>query len=170
MTGTLQKRAAELVRAEDAIGEAVIVLQADSEPTPPGRPARARRTGWWAGWSLVRAPAAQPGEEPDYRFTLANERTFLSWIRTSLALLAAGVAVVQLVPNFRVPGGRHALGIVLALLSLLISATSYRRWVANQLAMRRHQPLPSSLVPRLVGAGLGTVSVLAVLLLLLGPE
>lgn len=149
------------------------MLQDGAESTPPDRPPpppRPRRTGWCPGWLPGRVWAAEPGDEPDYRFTLANERTFLSWIRTSLALLAAGVAVVQLVPNFRVPGGRHALGIVLALLSLLISATSYRRWVDNQRAMRRHQPLPRSLVPRLVGAGLGTVSVLAVLLLVLGPE
>src|ERR1043165_2701247 len=40
----------------------------------------------------------QEGQDPDYRFTLANERTFLAWIRTSLALLAAAVALVQLVP------------------------------------------------------------------------
>jgi hypothetical protein len=29
------------------------------------------------------------GAEPDPRFTLANERTFLAWIRTALALIAA---------------------------------------------------------------------------------
>src|SRR6185312_1745313 len=33
------------------------------------------------------------GEEPDYRFSLANERTFLAWIRTALALMAAAVGV-----------------------------------------------------------------------------
>ncbi len=42
--------------------------------------------------------------DPDYRFTLANERTFLTWLRTSLALIAAGVAVVQLVPEFGIDG------------------------------------------------------------------
>ena len=52
-------------------------------------------------------------QEPDYRFTLANERTFLAWIRTALALIAGGVAVVQLVPAFGVPGVRHALGVLL---------------------------------------------------------
>ena len=40
------------------------------------------------------------GVEPDYRFTLANERTFLAWIRTALGLLAGGVAVRQLVQPF----------------------------------------------------------------------
>jgi putative membrane protein len=52
-------------------------------------------------------------QEPDYRFTLANERTFLAWIRTAFALIAGGVAVVQLVPAFGVPGVRHGLVLVL---------------------------------------------------------
>jgi hypothetical protein len=34
-------------------------------------------------------------QEPDYRFTFANERTFLAWIRTALALIAGGVAVAS---------------------------------------------------------------------------
>jgi putative membrane protein len=39
--------------------------------------------------------------EPDYRFTLANERRVLAWMRTSVALMAAGVAVVvQFAPLF----------------------------------------------------------------------
>ena len=33
------------------------------------------------------------GTEPDPRFTFANERTFLAWIRTALGFLAAGVAI-----------------------------------------------------------------------------
>ena len=36
------------------------------------------------------------GEAPDYRFSLANERTFLAWIRTALGFLAAGVGLDQL--------------------------------------------------------------------------
>ena len=39
-------------------------------------------TRWWV--------SADDGEEPDYRFTLANERTFLAWVRTALGLLAGG--------------------------------------------------------------------------------
>ena len=45
--------------------------------------------------------------EPDYRFTLANERTFLAWIRTSLALLGGGIALLQFVPRFSVPVARQ---------------------------------------------------------------
>lgn len=33
------------------------------------------------------------GSDPDPRFSLANERTLLAWIRTSLAFLALGVAL-----------------------------------------------------------------------------
>lgn len=62
--------------------------------------------------------------EPDYRFTLANERTFLAWIRTALALLAGGVAVIKLVPSFSVAGGGHLLGIPLVVLSLLLSVSA----------------------------------------------
>ena len=33
----------------------------------------------------------------DYRFILANERTFLAWMRTALGLVAGGVALDQFV-------------------------------------------------------------------------
>lgn len=47
---------------------------------------------------LVRTPRRPKsvydvGSEPDPRFTLANERTFLAWIRTVLAVITGGVAV-----------------------------------------------------------------------------
>jgi uncharacterized membrane protein YidH (DUF202 family) len=45
--------------------------------------------------------------EPDYRFTLANERTFLAWVRTAPGPLAGGVAVDQLIGPFRVIHGRQ---------------------------------------------------------------
>jgi len=44
------------------------------------------------------------GEAPDYRFSLANERTYLAWIRTALGFLAAGVGLDQLAPDFATPG------------------------------------------------------------------
>jgi len=51
-----------------------------------------------------RGPDGDAEFEPDYRFTLANERTFLAWQRTALGLLAAAVAVVHLVPDLTIPG------------------------------------------------------------------
>ena len=52
-------------------------------------------------------------EEPDVRFTYANERTFLAWNRTALALIATGVAATQLLPRLSVTGGRRLLGLPL---------------------------------------------------------
>jgi len=88
--------------------------------------------------------------EPDYRFTLANERTFLAWIRTALALLAGAVAVVHLVPSFAFDWTREALGGLLGIISVGVIAGSALRWRAAQNAMRRDAPLPSTLMPWLL--------------------
>src|SRR5690242_21035090 len=89
--------------------------------------------------------------EPDYRFTLANERTFLAWQRTALGLLAAAVAVVQLVPELSVAGARHVLGIVLALLAILTAGMGILRWRQVDHAMRRDLPLPRHPTPIYLG-------------------
>jgi putative membrane protein len=106
-----------------------------------------------------RPPWHEEGTEPDYRFTLANERTFLAWIRTALALLAAAVAVVQLLPDFHPAVLRHVLGGLLAAAGLLLSATTYWRWQANQRAMRAGRPLPRPWVAPLLTATLTAVAI-----------
>ena len=116
-----------------------------------------RREGWRAG---RRPPVHTVGEEPDYRFSLANERTFLAWIRTALALLVGGIAVVQVVPSFSVDWARDTLGIALVLLAIAIAATSYARWERREHAIRTGAPLPPSLLPRLVGVGIAVVMAL----------
>ncbi|KAA0114425.1 YidH family protein [Mycolicibacterium sp. P9-22] len=82
-------------------------------------------------------------EEPDYRFTLANERTFLAWIRTGLALLAAGVIIGELLVTPG-PHGRELalLAILCTVTAAVISVAAFRRWRRVQEAMARHQPLP----------------------------
>ncbi|MGW4892625.1 YidH family protein [Kitasatospora sp. NPDC004240] len=82
------------------------------------------------------------GEEPDYRFSLANERTFLAWIRTALGLLAGGIAVDQLTPGVAPAPLRAALAVVCALGGALLGATAYRRWQRVERAMRLGEPLP----------------------------
>ena len=84
------------------------------------------------------------GSEPDPRFTLANERTFLAWIRTALALAAGGLAVVHLMPDL---WGREPLGISLMGLSLITAVSSYRRWVLLETAIRGGSTLPASRMP-----------------------
>lgn len=103
-------------------------------------------------------------DEPDYRFTLANERTFLAWQRTALALMAAAVAVVQLVPDGHLALVRRALGVVLGVLGLSVSGTAYARWSANQRAMRGGSPLPGTPMLAVIVLGLVTAGALALLL------
>jgi putative membrane protein len=99
--------------------------------------------------------------EPDYRFTLANERTFLAWQRTALGLLAAAVALVQLVPELAVPGARRALGVLLAALAIVTSGMGLLRWQQADRAMRRGLPLPRHPTPAYLGLGLIVVGVIA---------
>lgn len=104
--------------------------------------------------------------EPDYRFTLANERTFLAWQRTALGLLAAAVAIIQFVPSLSVPGARHALGLLLGALSVATATIGIRRWAQAERAMRRGEPLPKQPSPVYLGVGLVLITVLALALVL----
>lgn len=106
-----------------------------------------------------------PEIEPDYRFTLANERTFLAWQRTALGLLAAAVAVVQLVPELSIAGARHVLGIILGLLAILTAGMGILRWQQVDRAMRRDLPLPRHPTPVYLGIGLALVGLLTLGLL-----
>jgi putative membrane protein len=107
------------------------------------------------------------GTEPDARFTLANERTFLAWNRTALALVVAGLGIVQLLPPFpRVPWGRHIIGIPLITLGAVMSVTAYRELRRNQMALRRGQPLPRSALPQILAATILGVAVLSGAILL----
>ena len=105
------------------------------------------------------------GSEPDARFTFANERTFLAWSRTSLALVAAGLAVVQLLPPFPgVPWGRHIIGTPLMVLGAVMAVISYAEWQANQRALRRGEPLRRSRLPRTLTLTIAGIALVAAVL------
>jgi putative membrane protein len=109
----------------------------------------------------------EEGTEPDARFTLANERTFLAWNRTALALVVAGLGIVQLLPPFPgVPWGRHALGIPLIVLGAAVSATAYLEWQRNQSALRHGRPLPRTVLPRVLAITIAGMAVLSAIILL----
>ena len=110
------------------------------------------------GVPVGQAPDDEQEHEPDYRFTLANERTFLAWLRTSLSLLAAGVAVVQLLPEFAVPGTRGVVGGLLAALAVVTAAGGVLRWRGVETAIRRGRPLPRQRLPWVLAAGLVTLA------------
>jgi putative membrane protein len=116
--------------------------------------------------------AAAPGEEhePDVRFTYANERTFLAWNRTALALIATGVAATQLLPKLQVEWGRRLLGLPLIALGAIVAAESLRQWRANQRAMRRGDPLPRSRMPVIITIGIVVIGAIAVALTAAGSS
>lgn len=99
------------------------------------------------------------GEEPDYRFTFANERTFLAWIRTALALLAAGVAVdaVDLPMSDML---QQLLPAVIVALALVCSLLAWSRWARAERAMRKQAPLPGSVVSAVMAMTLVLVAVI----------
>ena len=105
--------------------------------------------------------------EPDYRFTLANERTFLAWIRTSFGLLAGGVAVDHLVTLFGSESASAVVSVGCMLLALVLALGAYFRWRAVQRAMVYDRPLPPSQLMLVLAAGsalIGSVSICAALL------
>ncbi|SES37234.1 YidH family protein [Actinokineospora terrae] len=108
------------------------------------------------------------GEEPDYRFTLANERTFLAWVRTALALVAGGVAVWQYLPDMGLPALRSGIGIALVLLGTVLAALSHHRWRVTQRAMRSGEPLPAGLQVPLVAIGVSVVATAVLILVIVG--
>ena len=111
--------------------------------------------------------SADDGTEPDPRFTFANERTFLAWSRTALALVVAGLGVVQLLPPFPgVPWGRHVLGVPLIVFGAVVAVAAYSEWVRSQRALRHGQPLPRSVMPRLLAAVITVIAAIAAVVVL----
>ena len=112
----------------------------------------------WPGWVYG------TGAEPDVRFSFANERTFLAWIRTSLALLAAGVALEALDLPIS-DNTQRVLAAVTVILGLLCAIGSWTRWARAERAIRNGEPLPSSWFGAILTVG---ILVVAVVLLIAG--
>jgi putative membrane protein len=81
--------------------------------------------------------------EPDIRFTLANERTFLAWVRTAIGLVAAGVAVFHLLDE---SGGTTALALVLLVAGALAGLAGWSHFRRADRAIRRGEALPTNTV------------------------
>ncbi|MBV7412197.1 DUF202 domain-containing protein [Dermabacteraceae bacterium TAE3-ERU5] len=85
------------------------------------------------------------GSEPDARFSLANERTFLAWLRTSLALIAGGVALETLGLGIN-PPHRLAASLILIVCGILAPLQAWLGWVATERSLRLNKPLPHALL------------------------
>jgi putative membrane protein len=109
------------------------------------------------------------GSTPDYRFSLANERTFLAWIRTGLALVGGGLGVAAFVPPLRWPHVREGIAIALLVLGAVVALRAADHWSRAERAMRLSQPLPPSRFPALLAVVIGVGAVALLVLVLLAP-
>jgi putative membrane protein len=98
--------------------------------------------------------------ECDPRLTFANERTFLAWNRTALAVIVGGLAVAQFL---KVGFGGAQLLVALPLIALgaVMSLHSYRVWQRNDRALRLGRPLPPARLPRVLVYAVAALAVVA---------
>lgn len=111
----------------------------------------------------------EEGDTPDYRFSLANERTFLAWIRTALALIGGGFAVDQFLPGLAW-GIRAGLALGLLAAGVLCALRAVNHWVRCERAMRHGEDLPVSRFPALLSLVVAVVAVVMVVVVLFGWE
>lgn len=106
---------------------------------------------------------ASTGSEPDPRATLANERTYLAWLRTGLATIVASAAAIHFIDG-SAAWVAVAAGVVLAAAGIAITATAYSRWSRIEQQMRSGQPLSFSPLMSLLPIAFSLVGLLVVLL------
>nr|WP_203660405.1 DUF202 domain-containing protein [Streptomyces sp. SID14446] len=109
----------------------------------------------------------EEGGTPDYRFSLANERTFLAWLRTALALIGGGFAVDQFLPDLRW-AWRAGLALALLAAGVLCSLRAVNHWVRCERAMRRGEDLPVSGFPAVLSIAVAVVAVAMIVVVLAG--
>lgn len=114
---------------------------------------------------LQKRPSLDEGEDPDFRFTLANERTFLAWVRTSIAIMVAGLAVAEFFDS-RSEETRLAIALPLLVLGAVIAYTAYGAWHTRERAMRLQERIPYSWLPRVLAVCVAAIAVLATILTL----
>lgn len=99
------------------------------------------------------------GTEPDARFSLANERTFLTWISTSLALISVGVALESLAAAIQ-PALRLAASLVLVVLGVSLPIQAWFRWAGIEAALRHQRPLRPAMIGLTLAIGVGSAGLL----------
>lgn len=112
-------------------------------------------------------PPRDGGHAPDPRYSLANERTFLAWVRTSLALIAFGIALPAVMRDVWSLTSIRLWAAALLLVAAAMTVGATARWRCVERAMRRGEELPPSMMaPALLVTVLVGVAVALVALVL----
>lgn len=97
--------------------------------------------------------ARSVGEDPDPRFTLANERTFLAWVTASLGFLGIGLVMGSI---FEEPSvWTDLLAILWIVLAVFTIVRALVRWFRMERAMRYSEGLPLSSTIPIVAVSVG---------------
>ncbi|MHA7279859.1 YidH family protein [Arthrobacter sp. MDT2-2] len=107
------------------------------------------------------------GEDPDPRFTLANERTFLAWIRTALALIAGGVALEVFGLGLH-SGFRLSASFLLLTAGVLAPVQAWFGWLGTERALRHQRSLPSSITGFIIAVLICTAGVCVIIGIVVG--
>ena len=115
------------------------------------------------GSRRMRSRSLDVGEEPDARFSFANERTFLAWNRTALGCVVAGLAVSHVLrADDESSVGPKIAGVALMVLGCLLALFSYANWASAQRALRLRRPLPRSKLPTALSIMTAAVAVVTI--------
>ena len=112
-----------------------------------------RRSGWWP----------VEGDEPDPRWSLANERTLLAYSRTALGLVVAGLAIAGSHTVADLPVWVAALGLPVVVLGAVVAIAGRRRFLEAQRAMRLGEPMPAPTAASLLAMGVGLIAIVGVI-------
>lgn len=103
----------------------------------------------------------------DYRFTLANERTFLAWMRTALAFMAGAIGIDQLTPNLAPANLRVIIVTLLSLTAAGLAVYGYLRWAKNERAMHLERELPYPYLLIWLSGGLAFALILVLIIMVM---
>jgi putative membrane protein len=113
--------------------------------------------------------AVSEERQPDTQAELSNERTYLAWLRTGLALVAVGIAAERVLPAEGLIWARQLVGVSLILVGVLTAGLARWRWRRVDRAVRAGRSIPRPILGYVVGAAI-VLNGLATIVLLLRAD